>query len=262
MKPSARFGARLDGKTDKDRRPFAKAGAGGAKKPTFTKPWEEDRKPRDECGCACGWVHEVSGGRRLRIVRRWLRGSRLGCRWSGGRRHGRRRSRLRSGIRTRRGRKRVASALRSKPRSYESKERTGGFCGEAAYVKRDGEGGAKPFAKRPYTPRGEGAEGSFAKRPYVKRDAEGGAKPFAKRPYTPRGEGGAGSFAKKPYAKRDAEGGAKPFAKRPYTPRTEEGGGRADFVQASDFCGEGRRGQAVLRSGRTSAREGGTRSRL
>ena len=49
VKPSARFGARLDGKTDKERRPFKKDGAApraGAAKKTFTKPWEEDRKPR------------------------------------------------------------------------------------------------------------------------------------------------------------------------------------------------------------------------
>jgi 23S rRNA pseudouridine2605 synthase len=47
VKPSARFGPRLDGKTDPQRRPFKKAGAGGAaEKKSFSKPWNEDRKER------------------------------------------------------------------------------------------------------------------------------------------------------------------------------------------------------------------------
>ncbi len=53
VKPSARYGARLDGKTDKDRRPFKKDGAAGAPraKKSFTKPWEEDRKPTSGVAC-------------------------------------------------------------------------------------------------------------------------------------------------------------------------------------------------------------------
>jgi 23S rRNA pseudouridine2605 synthase len=258
VKPSARFGARLDGKTDKDRRPFKKDGAGagagpraGAKK-TFTKPWEEDRKPR-----AAAPVDGFTKFRRPAPEDR----APLAPREQAGLPVERRtppRSATKSfekrpyTPRTEEGGERATF----KPRSYESKERAGGFGAKRPYMKRDAEGGAKPFAKRPYTPRGEGAEGSFAKRPYVKRDAEGGAKPFAKRPYPPRGEGAEGSFAKRPYVKRDAEGGAKPFAKRPYTPRTEEGGERASFKPRS-FAGK--EGGSTFPKRPYKPREGGTR---
>ena len=96
------------------------------------------------------------------------------------------------------------------------------------------------FAKRPYTPRGEGAERpTFKPRSYEK--PEGGARPrsfsasgakpggfAAKRPYTPRAtEGGERPYAKKPYAPRaSAGGGEKTFAKRPYTPRASADGDR------------------------------------
>jgi len=256
VKPSARFGARLDGKTDKDRRPFKKDGAAparaGAKK-TFTKPWDEDRKPR-----AAAPVDGFTKFRRPAPEDR----APLAPREQAGLPVERRtpsRSATKSfekrpyTPRTEEGGERATF----KPRSYESKERTGGFGAKRPYVKRDAEGGAKPFAKRPYTPRGEGAEGSFAKRPYTPRTAEGGAKPFAKRPYTPRGEGTEGSFAKRPYVKRDGEGGAKPFVKRPYTPRTEEGGERASFKPRS-FAGKEGGGKPFPKRP-YKPREGGTR---
>jgi 23S rRNA pseudouridine2605 synthase len=245
VKPSARFGARLDGKTDKDRRPFKKDGVparAGAKK-TFTKPWEEDRKPRAAAPA------KADGFTKFRRPAAEDRAP-LGAREQAGLPVERRtppRSATKSfekrpyTPRTEEGGERPTF----KPRSYESKERTGkagGFGAKRPYVKRDAEGGAKPFAKRPYTP----------------RTAEGGAKPFAKRPYTTRGaEGGEGSFAKRPYVKRDIEGGAKPFAKRPYTPRTEEGGERASFKPRS-FAGKEGGGKPFPKRP-YKAREGGTR---
>jgi 23S rRNA pseudouridine2605 synthase len=252
VKPSARFGARLDGKTDKDRRPFAKDGA--AKK-TFTKPWDEDKKPRA--------ATPVDGFTKFRKPAPEDRAP-LGAREQAGlpveRRTPPKEKATRSfekrpyAPRTEEGGERATF----KPRSYESRDRVakpGGFAAKRPYVKRDSEGGAKAFAaKRPYTPRGEG-EGSFAKRPYTPR-TEGGAKPFAKRPYTPRGEGGEGSFAKRPYTPRTAEGGAKPFAKRPYTPRTDEGGERASFKPRS-FAGK--EGGSTFPKRPYKPREGGTR---
>lgn len=262
VKPSARYGARLDGKTDKDRRPFKKDGAasaraGGAKK-TFTKPWDEDRKPRAAAPA------KADGFTKFRRPAPEDRAP-LGAREQAGlpveRRTPPKEKATRSfekrpyTPRTEEGGERATF----KPRSYESRDRVakpGGFGAKRPYVKRDGEGGAKPFAKKPYTPRGEGGEGSFAKRPYTPR-TEGGAKPFAKRPYTPRGEGAEGSFAKRPYTPRTAEGGAKPFTKRPYTPRTEEGGERASFKPRS-FAGKEGGGKPFPKRP-YKAREGGTR---
>jgi 23S rRNA pseudouridine2605 synthase len=251
VKPSARFGARLDGKTDPERRPFAK---GAAAKKTFTKPWDEDKKPRAGA--------PVDGFTKFRRPAPEDRAP-LGAREQAGlpveRRSPPKEKATRSfekrpyTPRTEEGGERATF----KPRSYESRDRVakpGGFGAKRPYVKRDGEGGAKPFAKRPYTPRGEGAEGSFAKRPYAPR-TEGGAKPFAKRPYTPRGEGSEASFAKRPYTPR-TEGGAKPFVKRPYTPRTEEGGERASFKPTS-FAGK--EGGSTFPKRPYKAREGGTR---
>ncbi len=257
VKPSARFGARLDGKTDKDRRPFKKDGAaparaGGAKK-TFTKPWDEDRKPRAAGAGKPAAAAKADGFTKFRRPAPEDRAP-LGAREQAGLPVDRRtppRSATKSfekrpyTPRTEEGGERTTF----KPRSYESKDRVakaGGFGAKRPYVKRDAEGGAKPFVKRPYTPRGEGAEGSFAKRPYTPRTAEGGAKPYAKRPYTPRTEeggerasfkprdfaakeGGGQPFPKRPYKAR--EGGTRPFMKKTYTPRVEASGGAESSVE-------------------------------
>jgi 23S rRNA pseudouridine2605 synthase len=243
VKPSARYGARLDGKTDKDRRPFKKDGAGGARaggaKKSFAKPWEEDRKPRAAAPA------KADGFTKFRRPAPEDRAP-LGAREQAGLPVERRtppRSATKSfekrpyTPRTEEGGERAAF----KPRSYESKDR----------VARPGGFGAK----RPYTPRT--AEGG-AKRPYAPRSAEGGAKPFAKRAYTPRGaEDGAKPFAKRPYTPRTAEGGAKPFVKRPYAPRTEEGGERASFKPRS-FAGK-ESGAKPFAKRPYKPREGGTR---
>ena len=226
VKPSARFGARLDGKTDPERRPFAK---GAAAKKTFTKPWEEDKKPRVAGAGKPAGPAKADGFTKFRRPAAEDRAP-LGAREQAGlpveRRTPPKEKATRSfekrpyTPRTEEGGERATF----KPRSYESRDRVakpGGFGAKRPFVKRDAEGGAKPFAKRPYAPRGEGAE----KRAYTPRTAEGGAKPFAKRPYTPRGEGAEGSFAKRPYTPRASEGGgARSFAKRPYTPRSSDSG--------------------------------------
>jgi hypothetical protein len=247
VKPSARFGARLDGKTDPERRPFKKDGAAGAKK-TFTKPWEEDRRPRAAAPA------KADGFTKFRKPAPEDRAP-LGVREQAGlpveRRTPPKEKATRSfekrpyTPRTEEGGERATF----KPRSYESRDRVakpGGFGAKRPYVKREDAGGAKPFAKRPYTPRGEGAEGSFAKRPYTPR-TEGGAKPFAKRPYTPRteeggerasfkprgfaGKEGGSTFPKRPYKPR--AGGTRPFVKKAYTPVVEASGGAESTVERS-----------------------------
>jgi hypothetical protein len=234
VKPSARFGARLDGKTDKDRRPFKKDGAGparaGGAKKSFAKPWEEDRKPRAAAPA------KADGFTKFRRPAPEDRAP-LGAREQAGLPVERRtppRSATKSfekrpyTPRTEEGGERATF----KPRSYESKERVarpGGFGAKRAFSPRSAEGGAKPFAKRAYTPRGaEGEAKPFAKRPYTPRTAEGGAKPFVKRPYTPRTEEGGERASFKPRSFAGKDEGAKPFAKRPYKPRE---GGTRPFVK-------------------------------
>lgn len=280
VKPSARFGARLDGKTDKDRRPFKKDGAGAAGKKSFTKPWDEDKKARPAGKPAA--AAKADGFTKFRRPAPEDRAP-LGAREQAGLPVERRtppkssfdweskdRGSKPGGFakspyspKTAEGGERATF----KPRSYEragyerageSKElgaKAGGFGAKRPYTPRAAEGGAK----RPYTPRAaEGGAKPFAKRAYTPRTAEGGAKPFAKRPYTPRGEeGGERTFAKRPYTPRTAEGGAKPFAKRPYTPRTEEGGERASFKPRS-FAGKDRGDKPFVKRP-YKAREGGTR---
>ena len=174
MKPSARFGARLDGKSDKDRRPFKKDGAGaraagGAEKKGFTKPWDEDRKPRPASSA------KADGFTKFRRPAAEDRAP-LGAREQAGlpveRRSPPKERATRSFEKRPYTPRTEASGERAtfKPRSYESKDRgakPGGFGAKRPFVKRDAEGGAKPFAKRPYTPRA----------------AEGGTKPFAKGPF-------------------------------------------------------------------------------
>jgi hypothetical protein len=240
VKPSARFGARLDGKTDKDRRPFKKDGAAGAAgKKSFTKPWDEDRKTRPAgkpvpAAKADGFTkfrrpapedREPLGPREQAGLPPEQRSApKSSFDWESKDRGSKPGGFAKSpyAAKTAEGGERASFKPRSYERAGESKERgakPGGFGAKRPYTPRTAESGAKPFVKRPYTPKGEeGGERTFAKRPYTPRAAEGGAKPFAKRAYTPRA----------------AEDGAKPFAKRPYTPRAAaEGGERGSFKPRS-----------------------------
>ena len=236
-------GARAEGRTDRERRPFKREGAGGDARPSFTKPWEEGRKPRTASAAAEGGADPFKKFRKPAAEERKPLGDRE-----------------QAGLPP-------EERVFSKPKfERESKARD---LAKRPYTPRDAEGGKRTFAKRPYTPRtSEGGDRSFskprfdrdkkpggfeAKRPYKPRDAEGGERTFAKRPYTPRtSESGERSFsksakprfdrdkkaggfeakpggfgAKRPYKPRDAEGGERTFAKRPYTPRGSEGGERS-----------------------------------
>jgi 23S rRNA pseudouridine2605 synthase len=276
VKPSARFGPRLDGKTDPERRPFKKSGAagdaprgarpgGGAsksfEKKSFSKPWNEDRKPRAETK-PDGFTkfRKPAPEDREPLKPREQAGlpveKRTAPKSSFDRASGPFAKRPYT-LRATEGGARASF----KPRSYErpSGERgakPGGFGAKRPYTPRATDGGEKPFTKRPYTPRAaENGErsSSFAKRPYTPRTGEGGEggsfKPRsfaasgegkergakaggfgAKRPYTPRSssprssEGAAKTFAKRPYTPRASEGGVRSFGKRPTAPRTSDGG--------------------------------------
>jgi hypothetical protein len=255
VKPSARFGPRLDGQTDPQRRPFKKSGTGAsAEKKSFSKPWNEDRKERPAAK-ADGFTkfrkaapedreplkpREQAG---LPIEQRTAPKSSFDY------------ASKPAGVAKRPyGSSTAEGGERGtfKPRSYERpgggrESKPGGFAAKRPYATRTAEGGAKPFVKRPYTPRtSDAGEKPFAKRPFAPRTNDGGERSFAKRPYTPRTtEGGerpsykprsfegrdrgakpGGFGAKRPYTPRADQSGATPFAKRPYTPRTTEGGAR------------------------------------
>jgi hypothetical protein len=251
-KPAAKYGARLDGKSDPERRPFKKDGA----KPSFSKPWDEEKKPRVARPAA------QDGFTKFRKPEPEDRAP-LGPREQAGLPVEKRSAPKSTRSFDRAAPKPGGFAKRPytprgegeerptfKPRSYErpgadSKPRgfaakAGGFGAKRPYTPRTSEGGGETsFTKRPYTPRTTGAsagggETSFAKRPYTPRNAEGGERPF-KKPYAPRtSDEGArpktpyaartseGSFPKRAYTPRNADGAARSFVKRPYTPRAVE----------------------------------------
>jgi 23S rRNA pseudouridine2605 synthase len=264
VKPSARFGARLDGKSDRERRPFKKDGAAGAaKKPNFSKPWNEDRKARPAA--------KPDGFTKFRRPSPEDREP-LGPREQAGLPPERRsapkssfdRASKPTGFAKRPYTPRTAEGgVRGsfKPRSFErgASERPGGRAGgerdskpKRPYTPRTTEGGERTFAKRPYTPRTtEGGErGSFKPRSFERQGSERGAKPAgfaAKRPYTPRTtERGESSFAKRsdtpqvtensertlpkrPYKPRAADADKRLFTKAPWVPKTEDDGAKRSY---------------------------------
>jgi hypothetical protein len=203
-RPSPRSGARADGKTDAQRRPFKKDGPASASKPSFTKPWDEERKPRPAVKDAFTKFRKPAPEDRAP----------LGAREQAG----------------------LPPERRTAPRaSFDRAPKTGGFV-KRPYTPQRPDGSERPaFKPRSYERReapGAGKPPFGAKRPYTPRDAEGGerksfAKPGfgskpgfgAKRPFTPR----TAEEAETPYAAK------RPYAKKPYAPRTPESGERKGF---------------------------------
>jgi hypothetical protein len=258
-KPASRFGARADGKSDRERRPFRREGAGA--KPSFSKPWDEERKARPARAAS------ADAPDAFKKFRKPAAGERkpLGDREQAGlppeervfskpkfERESKARDLAKRPYKPREdGGERGAYKPRSFSagadrggKTYGGKDRggkPGGFGGKRPYTPRSAEGGERSFAKRPYTPRtSEGGESSFSKprfdrggkpggfggkRPYKPRDSEGGERTFTKRPYAPRAsEGGERSVSKPRFDRGSKPGGLG--AKRPYTPRAAEGGER------------------------------------
>jgi hypothetical protein len=246
VKPSARFGPRADGKTDRDRRPFSKDGAKPAfkprtaGKPTFTKPWEEDPKPRAKAvgGGAFQKFRKPEGEDRKPLGDREQAGLPPAARVFSKPKY-ERESQARDASRSQSGASEGGTgAAWKKPRSFVKSDRPdkpGGFAAKRPYKPRDAEGGErpaftprsyekKPFGKKPFEKKSFGDKpfgkkpfekkpGAFgAKRPYTPRDAESGERPaFKPRSFEKK------SFEKRPFTK-------KPFEKKPYAPRTTEGG--------------------------------------
>jgi len=252
VKPSARFGPRADGKSDRERRPFGKDGAKpafkprAAGKPSFTKPWEEDRKPRAksaEGGSAFQKFRKPEGADRKPLGDREQAGLPPAERVFSKPKF-ERESYARDAARKPSGASEGGTgAAWKKPRSFAKTDgpgKPGSFAAKRPYKPRDAEGGDRPtFKPRSFEKKSFGVKKPFEKKPF-------GNKPFAKKPFDKK-PGGFG--AKRPFAPRDTEGGErpafkprsfekkpftkKPFEKKPYTPRTAEGGDRGDFKPRS-----------------------------
>jgi 23S rRNA pseudouridine2605 synthase len=240
-RPTSRAGGvSAEGKPERERRPFKRDAAAGAKpafkkeKPTFTKPWDEERKP------PAAAVAKQDGFTKYRKPAPEDREP-LGPREQAG----------------------LPVEQRTVPqratKSFEKKTFDGKPAERTPYVKKAF--GDKPaFGAKPYAKKTFGDKPSFgAKRPYAPRTAEGGDRPTFKprsyekrdgdKPYAKKSFGDKPSFGtKRPYTPRAAEGGERPAfkprtfdrgdkpgfgAKRPYTPRTAEGGERPAFKPRS-----------------------------
>jgi 23S rRNA pseudouridine2605 synthase len=250
------WGARLDGKSEGERRPFKKA-----EKPTFSKPWNEEKKERPVKAAGATIADGFSKFRRpepedraplapreqagLPVEKRtppkasFDRAKRPYVAREGGTRPFVKKPYT---ARTVEG---AGERATFKPRSYEKKPggfgaKAGGFGAKTPYTPRTTADGDRPYVKKPYAARaaegggfkprtfdGASKPGFGAKRAYTPRTAEGGDRPaFAKKPYAPRAASdGAKSFAKRPYAPRAREGGERPYAKRTVTPRAVEDSG-------------------------------------
>ncbi len=219
VRPTSRAGVEGgEGKPERERRPFKRDAVAGGKsafaksKPSYAKPWDEERKPRAAA------VSKQDGFTKYRKPAPEDREP-LGPREQAGLPVERRTVPQRA---TKSFEKRTFDGKPAERKPYVKKA----FGDKPAF-------GAKPYAKksfgdkpsfgakRPYTPRTEegGERPTFKPRSYEKRD---GDKPFARK-----------SFGDKPYAKK-AFGDKPSFgAKRPYNPRTEEGGERPAFKPRS-----------------------------
>jgi hypothetical protein len=260
-KPAGKFAGKFggEGKPERERRPFSKDGAAPVKR-TFTKPWDEEKKPRAAASAAKDGFskfrkpapedREPLGAREQAGLPEEKRTYKAKTPYAAGKSGGF------AGEST-------GYAGRSKP-SFGAKPAFGAKAGfvKPGYAKTGGYtkpgfdrgekagGFAKPggFAKKPYAPRATDAgEGEAPKRAYVRKTE--GAGGFAKKPYAPRRaaeDGAAPSYAKSPYSARKTEGasaGATGFAKRPYVRKTEgatEGSfPKRPYVRKTEDAGEG-----------------------
>jgi hypothetical protein len=275
-KPYARAGGRSEGRTEgrapaeRERRPFQRDRAEGAR-PSFARPWDEERKPRPRS----------EEGERPASKRPPYRKAEEG-------RGGEKRE-FRSGPR-KSGPDR--GPREERPFRPRREGEPGGFASRPAKTfrpRREGEGaGARPaktfrprregeregFASRPAKPhkaRGEGDRAGFGSRPAkpFRPRREGEREGFASRPakpYKARGEGdrtGFGSRPAKPFRPR-REGEREGFASRPSKPfRPRPEGEREGFSSRPSkpykARGEGDRGTAEKRPYRRA--EGSDRPR-
>jgi 23S rRNA pseudouridine2605 synthase len=240
-KPASKFGPRsTEGKPDRERRPFKKDGAGSLKSrsanPTFSKPWDEDRKPR----AAAAPADSFTKFRRPEKEDREPLSPREQKGLPEERRTAERKATQSFEKRTFDGKPVARKPFGAKP-AFGSKP---AFGAKPAYGAKPAFGskpsfGSKPAfgsrpsfgPKKPYAPR---TTADDADRPAFKpRSFEGPGKTFEKKPYE-----------RKPYERKDNASktsfpGKPAFgAKRAYTPRTSEDGERPAFKPRTSEGGE------------------------
>jgi len=224
-RPTPRVGAKpaFGAKPEGERRPFRRDAADT--KPSFTKPWNEDRKPRPEA--------DSDAPKRPYTPRGASAGSAFPKRPYAPREGGATTGSFPKRPYTPRD---AASSDRPARPSFGAKR---SFGDKPAFRKTSGEGFSskprsadgerKPFERKPYAPRDSAASDRPARPSFGAKGAFGdrGNKPSfgAKRPYSP----------KPSFGDRDAKSASEPFTKfrkfdapkRPFTPR-EARGGRPD----------------------------------
>jgi hypothetical protein len=241
-KPAGKFAGKFggEGKPERERRPFGRAAAGdgsGPVKRTFTKPWDEEKKPRAAAPVKDGFSKFRKPAPEDREP--------LGAREQAGLPEAKRTYKAKTPYAAKES---SGSYVGKTKPSFGAKPAFGakagfskpGYAKTGGYTKTGFDRGEKPsgFAKKPYTPRtsaaGDGeapkrpyvrkteGAGGFAKKPYVRKNDDGGAvSGFAKSPYSARKSEGATGFVKKPYV-RKSEGAAEgSFPKRTYTKRAD-----------------------------------------
>jgi hypothetical protein len=214
-------GERAEGKSDRERRPFKREGAAGGARPSFTKPWDEERRPGTPAAESFKKFRKPGRKERKPLGDREQAGLPAERRVFSKPRF-ERESKARDFAKRPYTRREGGNERReSKPRSFERKERGG---------KPGGFG-----AKRPYTPRTEeSGKRSFAKRPYAPRTAEGGERGSAK-PRFDRGSKPGGFGGKRLYGPRTEEGGQRSFPKRPHEPSRERSSDSSESAPPKRF---------------------------
>ncbi len=188
-RPTPRFGAKpaFGARPDGERRPFNRDS-----KPSFTKPWTEDRKPRAE-------GEEGASAKRPYTPRAANAGSSFARKPY-----------------TPRDNAAGGSSFAKRP--YTPRTEGGDEAPRRPYTPRGASAGST-FAKKPWTPRDSGATtGSYPKRPYTPRDNAAGADRPARPPF-----GAKRTFGDKPaFGAKRSFGDKSPYAaKRPFTPRED-----------------------------------------
>ena len=241
---AARFGPRLDGKSEPARRPFSKDGAvprkpfaakpkfekPGTGKPSYSKPWNEDRKPSAAASAPDGFTKFRRPAPEDRKP--------LGPREQAGM-PVERRTPPRSATKSFERKPYAAKPFAAKP--FGDKPKFGAkpsfgdkpkFGAKRPYTPRPAEDGDRPtFKPRAYEAKGRGEAKdrgeSKDRKPYAAKSfgdkpSFAAKKPYAAKPYAAKSFGDKPSFAaKRPYVRKTegSEGAPRPYAKREFKPR-------------------------------------------
>ncbi len=256
-KPYGRAGGQSEGRgsADRERRPFqrdrAQRGGAQGERKSFTRPWDEDRKPRPR-------REEGEAGEGARPFRK--EGERTGGEFRGKPAFGRKPAFGKGPKRDFVARPRRTESVRSQGGERPFRPTREGGAGERPFrPRREGAGEERPFRARSEAGRGE--------RPFrARREDSAGERPFRpkresgdeKRPFRARSKAGGGE---PPRGRREDSAGERPFRpkreggdeKRPFRARPEGSGGERPFRARR----EGSAGERPFRPRSEGDREGG-----